>query len=155
MTLSLSFFVILFLVIMTYRLMRSRTAHNKIYLSFFIGHVTLNFLICFLGLLLFMKLVVFPGMIILLIKQLSLIFLLLFSQAIFLKTPPKLPKVITLIFLTSLTLFVYNFLGYRFLSPVHLEINSGYQTDTLTVLYRDATVFTFFFHHNYRGLYSV
>ena len=105
-----------------------------------------------------MKLVVFPGMILLLIKQLSLIFLLLFSQAIFLKTPPKVPKVpkvIILIFSTSLTLFVCNFLGYRFLSPVHLEINSGYQTDTLTVLYRDATVFTFFFHHNYRGLYSV
>ena len=144
MTLSLSFFVILFLVIMTYRLMRSRTAHNKIYLSFFIGHVSLNFLICFSGLLLFMKLVVFPGMILLLIKQLSLILLLLFSKAIFLKTPPKVPKVIILIFLTSLTLFVCNFLGYRFLPPVPLGINPGYNTGSLTILYRDATVFTYF-----------
>ena len=144
MTLSLSFFIILFLVIMTYRLMRSRTAHNKIYLSFFIGHVTLNFLICFLGLLLFMKLVVFPGMMPILLKQLSLILLLLFSKAIFLKTPPKVPKVIILIFLTSLTLFVCNFLGYRFLPPVPLGIKPGYNTVSLTILYRDATVFTYF-----------
>lgn len=144
MTLSLSFFVVLFLGIMTYRLMRSRTAHNKIYLSFFIGHVSLNFLICFSGLLLFMKLVVFPGMMLLLIKQLSLILLLLFSKAIFLKTPPKVPKVIILIFLTSLTLFVCNFLGYRFLPPVPLGIKPGYNTVSLTILYRDATVFTYF-----------
>ena len=144
MTISLSFFVVLFLGIMIYRSAGSRTAHNKIYLSFFIGHVTLNFLICFLGLLLFMKLVVFPGMISLLIKQLSLIFLLLFSKAIFLKTPPKVPKVIILIFLTSLTLFVCNFLGYRFLPPVPLGINPGYNTGSLTILYRDATVFTYF-----------
>jgi AraC-like DNA-binding protein len=91
-----------------------------------------------------MKLVVFPGMMLLLIKQLSLILLLLFSKAIFLKTPPKVPKVIILIFLTSLTLFVYNFLGYRFLPPVPLGINPGYNTGSLTILYRDATVFTYF-----------
>lgn len=144
MTLSLSFFVTLFLGIITYRLMCSRTAHNEIYLFFFIGHVALNFLICFSGLLLFMKLVVFPGMMLLLIKQLSLILLLLFSKAIFLKTPPKVPKVIILIFLTSLTLFVCNFLGYRFLPPVPLGINPGYNTGSLTILYRDATVFTYF-----------
>ena len=124
--------------------MCSRTAHNEIYLFFFIGHVALNFLICFSGLLLFMKLVVFPGMMLLLIKQLSLILLLLFSKAIFLKTPPKVPKVIILIFLTSLTLFVCNFLGYRFLPPVPLGINPGYNTGSLTILYRDATVFTYF-----------
>ena len=124
--------------------MCSRTAHNEIYLFFFIGHVALNFLICFSGLLLFMKLVVFPGMMLLLIKQLSLILLLLFSKAIFLKTPPKVPKVIILIFLTSLTLFVCNFLGYRFLPPVPLGINPGYNTSSLTILYRDATVFTYF-----------
>ena len=144
MTLSLSFFVTLFLGIITHRLMCSRTAHNEIYLFFFIGHVALNFLICFSGLLLFMKLVVFPGMMLLLIKQLSLILLLLFSKAIFLKTPPKVPKVIILIFLTSLTLFVCNFLGYRFLPPVPLGINPGYNTGSLTILYRDATVFTYF-----------
>jgi len=91
-----------------------------------------------------MKLVVFPGMMLLLIKQLSLILLLLFSKAIFLKTPPKVPKVIILIFLTSLTLFVCNFLGYRFLPPVPLGINPGYNTGSLTILYRDATVFTYF-----------
>ena len=129
---------------MTYRLMRSRTAHNKIYLSFFIGHVTLNFLICFLGLLLFMKLVVFPGMMPILLKQLSLILLLLFSKAIFLKTPPKVPKGIIFIFLTSLALFVCNFLGYRFLPPVPLIINPGNNTSSLTILYRDAAVFTYF-----------
>ena len=144
MTISLSFFVVLFLGIIVYRSASSRTAHNKIYLSFFMGHVALNFLLCFSGLLLFMKLVVFPGMILLLIKQLSLIFLLLFSKAIFLKTTPNVPKVIILFFLTCLTLFVCNFLGYRFLSPVHLGINPGYQTDTLTILYRDAAVFTYF-----------
>ena len=143
MTLSFSFVHLLFLGIMIYRSASSRTAHNKIYLSFFIGHIALNFLINFLGVILFIKLVVFPGMILLLVKQLSLIFLLLFSKAIFLKTPPKVPKVIILIFLTSFTLFVCNFLGYRFLSPVHLAINPGYNTDTLTVLYRDATVFTY------------
>ena len=143
MTLSLSFFVTLFLGITTYRLMCSRTAHNKIYLSFFIGHVTLNFLTCFSGLMLFMKLVVFPGMILLLIKQLSLILLLLFSKAIFLKTPPKVQKIIILIFLISLTLFVCNFLGYRFLPPVPSRRSAGYNTDSLTILFRDAAVFTF------------
>jgi len=143
MTLSLYFFVGLFLVIMYYRLMRSRTAHNKIYLSFFIGHVMLNFLTCFSGFLLFMKLVVFPGMTPLLLKQLSLILLLLFSKAIFLKTPPKVPKVIILIFLTSLTLFVCNFLGYRFLPSIPLVINPGYNAGSLTILYRDTAVFTY------------
>ncbi|MDC0177049.1 hypothetical protein OAJ14_02700, partial [Polaribacter sp.] len=129
--------------IINYRLMRSRTAQNKIYLFFFIGHVALNFLLCFLGLLLFLKLVVFPGMMLLLIKQLSLILLFLFSKAIFLKTPTKVPKVIILIYLTSLTLFVCNFLGYRFLPPVLLGINPGFNNGSLTILYRDATVFTY------------
>jgi len=144
MTFTLSFLLLLSLGIMIYRLALSRTAQNKIYLSFFIGHITLNFLMCFLGLLMFMQLFEFPLEIVLLIKQLSLILLLLFSKAIFIKTPPKVPKGIILIFLTSLALFVCNFLGYRFLPPVPLGINPGYNTGTLTVLYRDTTVFTYF-----------
>jgi hypothetical protein len=77
-----------------------------------------------------------------LLKQLSLIFLFLFSKAIFLKTYPKAPKIIILIFLSSLALFVLNFLGYSFLQPIQSNIIFGYQKNTFLVLYRDAVVFT-------------
>lgn len=138
---SLSFFIIIVLCILIYRLIRLRTVHNKIYLSFLIGHIGLIIIICCIGILLNLKLFEFTSFINILLKQLSLIFLFLFSKAIFLKTYPKVPKVIILIFLSSLTLFVLNFLGYRFLPPIKSNIIFGYQIDTFLVFYRDAVVF--------------
>jgi len=139
---SISFFIIIALCIMIYRLTRLRNTQNKIYLSFLIGHIALIILICSIGILLHLKLFEFTSFINILLKQLSLIFLFLFSKAIFLKTYPKVPKVIILIFLSSLTIFVLNFFGYRFLPPVQSNIIFGYQIDTFLVFYRDAVVFT-------------
>lgn len=144
MTHTLSFLLFLFLGNMIYRLMGLRTAQNKIYLPYFIGHVALILLMVFIGFLSVTKLDVFPVEINILIKQLSLILLLLFSKAVFLNTPPKVPKVIILIFLTSFTIFVCNFFGYRFLPPSDLEVTPGYTGDSLTILYRDTTRFVYY-----------
>lgn len=137
---SISFFIVLVLSIMIYRLIGIRTVHNKIYLSFLIGHIAVIILICCIGIMVNLKQFDYPFGI--LLKQLSLIFLFLFSKAIFLKTYPKAPKIIILIFLSSLALFVLNFLGYSFLQPIQSNIIFGYQKNTFLVLYRDAVVFT-------------
>ena len=137
---SVTFFIVIFLCLIIYRLITLRTAHNKIYLSFLIGHIALIVLICCIGIL--AQLFEFSTVINILLKLLSLIFLFIFSQAIFLNTYPKVPKVIILIFLSSLALFVLNFLGYRFFQPVKSNIIFGYQIDTFLILYRDAVIFT-------------
>jgi AraC-like DNA-binding protein len=139
---SLSIFLLLFLGVILYRLMHAITPRNKMHLSYFLGHVALTFLICFLGFLFFLKLYPFPVEIIFLYKQLSLIFLFLFSKSIFSQIRPKVPKVIILVFLISLALFVFNFMGYRILLPVTLGINPGFNAGTLTILYRDTALFS-------------
>lgn len=137
---SITAFIIIFLCLIIYRIIILITAHNKIYLSFLIGHIALIVLICCIGII--AQLFEFSTIINILLKLLSLIFLFLFSQAIFLKTYPKVPKVIILIFLSSLALFVLNFLGYRFLQPVKSNIIFGYQLNTFLIFYRDAVIFT-------------
>ena len=143
MTIVLSLVVLLLLGAVIRNLVTLKTAQNRIYLSYFIGHITMNFFVSLLGFLLIAKLVVFPGILMTLVKQLSFMLLILFSKAVFLKTHPKVPKLFILIFLTSLTLFVCNLMGYRFLPPKALQVLAGYEVNNLTVLYRDSILFLY------------
>ena len=138
---TISLLLLIFLIVLVIHLRNSKTKQNKSYLSCFVAHVISNLLIGLIGLLSLANLLPIPVETTPLVKYFGLMFLYLFTDAIFIKTKPKFPKIIISFCFILFTVFVLNHFGFRILEPRFNDRNFSYiENGTLTLLYRDYAV---------------
>ena len=141
MKITITLLLLIFLIVLIIHLRSFKTTQNKTYLSFFVAHVISNLVIGLIGLLSLANILPIPVEITPLVKYFGLLFLYLFSDAIFIKGKPKFPKIVVSFCLILFTVFVLNHFGFRILEPKFNDRNFSYiKNGTLTLLYRDYAV---------------
>ncbi|MDA9056523.1 hypothetical protein N9K49_01580 [Flavobacteriaceae bacterium] len=141
MKITISLLLLIFLIVLVIHLRNSNTKQNKSYLSCFVAHVISNLVIGLIGLLSLANILPIPVEITPLVKYIGLLFLYLFSDAIFIKAKPRFPKIIVSFCFILFIVFILNHFGFRLLEPRFNDRNFSYiENGTLTLLYRDYAV---------------